>query len=75
MSIEINNKPRMVRFETGTPKQIEDLVATYGNEYMITHYHFWNAGDEARMTIVMVHASVIRQMQIAQASLPGGRGH
>lgn len=75
MTIEINNKPRLVRIETGTPKQIEDLVAETGGDYMITHYHFWNAGDEARMTIVMVHASVIRQMQLAQPGLPGGLRH
>lgn len=73
--MDINLKPRMIRFETGTPKQIEDLVALNGADYMITHYHFWNAGDEARMTVVMVHASVIRQMQLANPGLPGARGH
>ena len=75
MSIEINSKPRMVRFESGTPKQMEDLCAMLGQDYAITHYHFWNAGNEARMTIVLIHASVLRQMQIANAGLPGARGH
>jgi hypothetical protein len=70
--MEPNVKPRMVRLETGTPKQIGDLIAETGAMYLITHWHFWSAGDEARVTCVMIHESIVRQMQIAQGAPPRG---
>ena len=67
--MEVNSKPRMVRLETGTPKRIEDLLAALGDQYVVTHWHFWNWQGEARVTCLLVHASLIRQREIAN---PGG---
>jgi hypothetical protein len=73
--MEVNLKPRMVRLETGTPKVIEDLLAALGDQYVVTHWHFWNWQDEARVTCLLVHASAIRQMQIAAGGQMPMRGH
>ena len=73
--MDVNTKPRMVRLETGTPKQIEDLIEAWGDTYVVVQWHFWNWQDEARVTCLAVHSSALRQMQIAH---PGGmtmRGH
>lgn len=73
--MEPNSKPRMVRLETGTLKQIEDLLAALGDTYVVVQWHFWNWQDEARVTCLLVHASAIRQMQIAQTGGVPMRGH
>jgi len=73
--MEVNSKPRMVRLETGTPKQIEDLLVDWADTYVVVQWHFWNWQDEARVTCLAVHSSALRQMQIATGGQMPMRGH
>lgn len=66
-------KPRMIRILNGRVDVMEALVAELGNDYAITHWHFYSDGPVGYATAVAIHGSVIRQMQIAQANLlPNG---
>jgi hypothetical protein len=68
VAIDINSKPRKVKICSGTPEQLEDQLNAYGDSYSPLIWNFSVVGDRVIGTVVMLHSSVIGQMQIAQAA-------
>lgn len=73
--MDVGVKPRAVRLLSGHPIDVEDAIAHLGTDYAVTHWHFYNWEDKPFVTAVLIHGSVIRQMQIAMAGQMGPRGH
>lgn len=69
--MEVEIKPRTVRILTGHPDVVEDQIAALGNDYTVTHWHFWAFENVGFVTCVLLHGSIIRQMQIAMAAANG----
>ena len=64
-------KPRPVRIISGTPEEIDyELNATL-KDYAIMQTNFAVVKDSLRVTVVAIHESEIRKMQLMQA--PTGR--
>jgi hypothetical protein len=65
-------KPRKVRFISGPPAlvdaQVNDLIPEYG----IASINFATTSEGVIVTLYLIHASVIGQMQIAQGVANGG---
>lgn len=70
--MEITEKPRMIKIISGRPYDVEEEIAGLGNDYAVTHWHFCSDGPSVYVTAVLIHGSIIRQMQIASQAVNGG---
>ena len=75
--MEPNQKPPKVKIFSGTPEEVEHKLNDYGDSYSPIQWNYSNVGERLVMTVVCVHDSVIRRMQIASPMVPGmpGRGN
>jgi hypothetical protein len=64
-------KPRNIRIVTGPCAVVEAELASIGDEYGIQSLSISVVGLEVHATAVLIHASMVRKMQIAN---PGGFG-
>jgi hypothetical protein len=74
VAIDINSKPKKVKICSGDTQQLEDQLNAYGDSYSPLIWNFAVVGDRVIGTVVMLHSSVIGQMQIAQATAQGFGG-
>lgn len=59
-------KPRPVRVVSGTPEEIDFALGSSLKGYAVLHWNFSVVKDEQRVTVVAVHESEIRKMQLMQ---------
>jgi len=64
-------KPRPVRVMSGSPEEIDFLLGSTLKGYAIASWNFAVVKDALRVTVVAVHESEIRKMQLMQ--MPSGR--
>jgi hypothetical protein len=65
--MEFEKKPRRLRIVTGTVAEVEEQLNQLLDSYLATQYNYAVVGDELRVTVVLLHESVVRMHQIAQA--------
>jgi len=68
--MEAEIKPRAVRVVSGSPEEIDYALGASLKGYVIASWNFAVVRDELRVTVVAVHESEIRKMQLMQP-LPG----
>lgn len=73
--MDVENKPRKIRIVEGTPLEVEALVHELSGAYPQVTFNFLVTDAGIRVVAVLIHESVIRQMQIAMGGPPHGRGH
>lgn len=59
-------RPKTLRFIAGPVEVVEETLATLPGEWIATQFFHHVIGERACVTVTLVHASVIRQMQLAQ---------
>ena len=64
-------KPRPVRVVSGTPEEIDYALNGALKDYMIIQTNFAVVKDAVRLTVIAVHDSEVRKMQLMQ--MPAGR--
>jgi hypothetical protein len=65
-AVEIDKKPRRLRIVSGPVHEIEEQLNLLLDKYTATQFAYSVVGNEVHMTVVMLHESVLRMMQIAQ---------
>jgi hypothetical protein len=71
---DIDTRPRKIKICSGTPEQLEDQLNVYAESYSPLIWNFTAVGDRVIGTVVMIHESIIRQMNIAAATAQGFGG-
>lgn len=64
-------KPRAMRVVSGTPEEIDYELSNSLKGYAIASWNFAVVKDALKVTVVAVHESEIRKMQLMQ--MPQGR--
>jgi hypothetical protein len=64
-------KPRPVRIVSGSPEEIDYQLGTVLKNYQIIQFNFAVVKDVLKLTVIAVHESEIRKMQLMQ--MPQGR--
>ena len=64
-------RPRALRVLSGTPEEIDYEIAATLKGYVIINWNFAVVRDALKVTVVAVHESEIRKMQLMQ--MPTGR--
>lgn len=69
--MEAEIKPRPIRVLSGTPEEIDYELGKALKGYAIISWNFAVVKDALKVTVVAVHESEIRKMQLMQ--MPSGR--
>ena len=64
-------RPRALRVISGTPEEIDYEIGSTLKGYAIINWNFAVVKDALKVTVVAVHESEIRKMQLMQ--MPSGR--
>jgi hypothetical protein len=72
LSIDIAQKPQVLRIVSGSPAEAEREVNALGSDYSIMAYTFSVVKDEMKITFLLMHQSELRKMAIANPTLPPG---
>ena len=64
-------KPRPVRIISGTPEEIDYELGQTLKGYAVVQWNFAVVRDALKVTVIAVHESEIRKMQLMQ--MPSGR--
>jgi hypothetical protein len=69
--MELEIKPRPVRIISGSPEEVDHELNSTLKDYAIMQTNFAVVKDSLRVTVVAVHDSEIRKLQLMQ--MPTGR--
>lgn len=69
--MEVENKPRKIRFISGPPAVVDAQVNELLGEYGIASINFATTNEGVVVTVYLILASEIRMMQIAQGVANG----
>lgn len=72
--MEVVKSGRAIRILSLEPQAMEDALAAIGDEYAVTHWNFATVNNAVVITCVLISARIVRQMQLANASMPRAAG-
>lgn len=73
--MDVEKKPRKIRFISGRPELVDAQVNELLGEYGIASINFATTSEGVIVTVYLILASEVRMLQIANPGLPPGRGH
>jgi hypothetical protein len=71
--MDVNQKPDKLRLISGSYKLVEYELNLLLDDYTAVTWNFAVVADDLRITVVLLHSSVMRQQMIAQAAVPNSQ--
>jgi hypothetical protein len=70
MEIEVNPRRRPYRLVSGEPAVVEKELNDLSSEYTVTAWNFATCSDRVVITAICISTSILRQAQLAAATMP-----